>query len=70
MKTLSKIFYIYSDASVAVLMFAGFIIELVCSFFVPAAVLYLTIPATVFFGIVAVSMARGVYIDAKKSSII
>lgn len=70
MKTLSKIFYIYSDAWVSVLMFAGFIVELACSFFVPTPVLYLTIPAAVFFGIVSVSMAQSVYVDAKKSNLI
>lgn len=51
-------------------MFAGFIVELVCSFFVPTPVLYLTIPATVFFGIAAMSMAQSVYVDEKKSNLI
>lgn len=70
MKTLKKIFFIYTDASVALLMAAGFLIELVCSFFVPEIIQYLTIPAAAFFGIVSVSMAASVYKDAKKSNII
>ncbi len=70
MKTLSRIFYIYSNASVAVLMAVCCFVELVCSFFVPEFFQYLTIPAAAFFGIVSVSMARSVYVDAKKSNII
>lgn len=70
MKTLNQIFYIYSNASVALLMAVGCLIELVCSFFVPEAIQYLTIPATVFFAVVSVSMALDVYRDAKKSNII
>ena len=70
MKTLNRIFYIYSNASVAVLMAVCCFVELVCSFFVPEFFQYLTIPASVFFGVVSVSMALTVYRDAKKSNII
>lgn len=70
MKTLNRIFYIYSNASVALFMAVCFFVELVCSFFVPEFIQYLTIPAAAFFGIVSVSMARSIYIDAKKSNLI
>jgi hypothetical protein len=70
MKTLNRIFYIYSDASVAVLMFAGALVEIVCSFFVPELLLYMTIPASVFFVFAGFSLSLSVYRDAKKSNII
>ena len=70
MKTLNRIFYIYTNASVALLMAVCCLIELACSFFVPMAIQYLTIPATVFFAVVSFGMALDVYRDAKKSNII
>ena len=69
-KALNTIFYIYSDASVAVMMFIGFLIEVGCTLALPEFFQYLTIPAAAFFGIVSVSMAWAVYVDAKKSNII
>ncbi len=70
MKTLNRIFYIYSNASVAALMFIGALIEIVCSFFVPDLLLYVTIPAAVFFVFAGFSLSVSVYRDAKKSNII
>ena len=51
-------------------MFIGALIEIVCSFFVPDLLLYMTIPATVFFIFAGVSLSVSVYRDAKKSNII
>jgi hypothetical protein len=70
MKALKRIFYIYTNASVAVLMAICCLIELVCTFFVPEVIQYLTIPASVFFAVVSSSLALSVYRDAKKSNII
>jgi len=70
MKALKKIFRIYTDASVAVLMAAGCLIETVCTLALPSFFHILTIPAAAFFGIVSVCMAASVYKDAKKSNII
>jgi hypothetical protein len=51
-------------------MFAGALVEIVCSFFVHDLLLYMTIPASVFFIFAGFSLSLSVYRDAKKSNII
>ena len=69
-KALNTIFYIYSDASVAVMMLIGFLIEVGCTLALPEFFHYLTIPAAAFFALTTVSLSVSVYRKAKKSGII
>ena len=49
MKQLKRIFFIYSEASAAVLMAAGALIELMCWAFLPAPISWLAASAALFF---------------------
>ena len=74
MNTLSKIFYIYSNASVAVMMAIFAILELVCglalqfAYFNPAYLFFYG--ASMAFAFMAISLAGGVYRSAKTNGII
>ena len=77
MKTkLEKVFFIYSNASVSVLMYFGAFVEFVCWFFLRGEgglgglVAPLAFCASIAFLTVASSLALSVYKDAKKSGII
>lgn len=77
MKTkLEKVFFIYSNASVSVLMLVGAFVELVCWLFLRSEgglgglVSYLAFYASICFFAIASSLALSVYKDAKKSGII
>lgn len=77
MKTkLEKVFFIYSNASVSVLMYFGAFVELVCWLFLRSEgglgglVSYLAFYASIGFFAIASSLALSVYKDAKKSGII
>jgi hypothetical protein len=71
MKTLNTIFYVYSEASVAVMMMIGAVLELLCSFAIDIEVLkHLTLVASASFATVSVSLAVSVYRDAKRSGFI
>jgi len=74
MKTLSRLFRIYSEASIAVLMAAGCILELLCAvglYFYNAPVLALcAIVAACFFSLASSTFALSVYHDAKRSNLI
>jgi hypothetical protein len=61
MKKLDRIFYIYSEASVCVLMLAGAIIELACWAFLPAPINWLPAAAVVFFLAAAAQSALYIY---------
>ena len=61
MKKLDRIFYIYSEASVCVLMLAGAIIELACWAFLPAPINWLPAAASVFFLAAAAQSALYIY---------
>ena len=58
---LNRIFYIYSEASVFVLMLAGAIIELACWAYLPAPFSWLAGAAVVFFSAAAASCAAYIY---------
>ena len=74
MKTLSLLFRIYSEASIAVLMAAGCMVELLCAvglYLYNAPVLALcALVAACFFSLASSSFAVSVYIDAKRSNLI
>jgi hypothetical protein len=77
MKTkLEKVFFIYSNASVSVLMYFGALVEFVCWFFLRGEgglgglVSHLAFYASIAFFTIASSLALSVYKDAKKSGII
>jgi hypothetical protein len=77
MKTkLQKVFFIYSNASVSVLMYFGALVEFVCWLFLRTEgglgglVSYLAFYASLGFLTVASSLALSVYKDAKKSGVI
>ena len=77
MKTkLEKVFFIYSNASVSVLMYFGALVEFVCWFFLKdegglgGHVSVIAFYASIAFLTVASSLALSVYKDAKKSGII
>ena len=74
MKRLSRIFRIYSEASIAVLMAAGCIVELLCAvglYLYNAPVLALcALVAACFFSLASSSFAVSVYRDAKRSNLI
>ena len=61
MKKLDRIFYIYSEASVCVLMLAGAIIELACWVYLPEPISWLPAAAVVFFAAAAVHSALYIY---------
>ena len=58
---LNRIFYIYSEASVFVLMLAGAIVELACWAYLPAPISWLAGAAVVFFSAAAASCAGYIY---------
>jgi hypothetical protein len=72
MKKLSRIFRIYSEASVAVLMAAGALIELVCAvglYSYNADVLALcALVAACFFAFAASAFASSIYRDVKRNT--
>lgn len=72
--TLSRIFYIYSNASIAVLMGVGALVELICGLALQFAfnnpVYLLCYVATVFFTLVTGGMVLSIYRDAKRSGLI
>jgi len=77
MKTkLQSVFFIYSNASVSVLMYFGALVEFVCWFFLRGEgglgglVAPLAFVASICFFTIASSLAFSVYKDAKKSGII
>lgn len=77
MKTkLEKVFFIYSNASVSVLMFFCSLLEFVCFFFLKTEgglgglVSVLAFYASLGFLTIASSLAFSVYKDAKKSGVI
>jgi hypothetical protein len=77
MKTkLQKVFFIYSNASVSVLMYFGALVELICWLFLRTEgglgglVSVLAFYASLGFLTVASSLALSVYKDAKKSGVI
>jgi hypothetical protein len=74
MKTISRLFRIYSEASIAVLMAVGCLIELLCSlglYSYNAPVLALcALVAAGFFAFAASAFASSVYRDAKRSNLI
>ena len=71
MKTLSTIFYIYSEAGLAVAMMIAALIELLCSFAMDIEVLkHFGLIASALFAVASVSMAVSVYRDAKRNGFI
>jgi hypothetical protein len=77
MKTkLQKVFFIYSNASVSVLMYFGALVELICWLFLRTEgglgglVSYLAFYASIGFFAIGSSLALSVYNDAKKSGVI
>ena len=71
MQKLSKIFFIYSEASVAVMMVACAVIELLCSFYIDVEILkYLVLSGFTLFTMLSLSLIVSVYRDAKRSGII
>ena len=58
---LDRIFYIYSEASVFVLMLAGAIVELACWAYLPAPISWLAGAAVIFFTAAAASCAAYIY---------
>ena len=71
MQKLSKNFFIYSEASVAVMMVACAVIELLCSFYIDVEILkYLALSGFTLFTMLSLSLIVSVYRDAKRSGII
>jgi hypothetical protein len=74
MKTISRLFRIYSEASIAVIMAVGCLLELVCAFGLYAhnnpALAFVVFVAAALFAIAANGFAGYVYIDAKRSNLI
>jgi hypothetical protein len=74
MKTISRLFRIYSEASIAVIMAVGCLIELLCAvglYFYNAPVLALcALVAACFFSLASNAFAVSVYKDAKRSNLI
>ena len=71
---ISRIFYIYSNASVAVLMGVCALVELICGIALQFAfnnpVYVLCYVATACFTAITVGMTAGIYKDAKRSGLI
>ena len=67
---LSRLFYIYSELSLAVFLSGGALIELICGFGLMNrgvdSLAYLAFGAVVFFSLVAISSVRKVYLLEKK----
>lgn len=74
MKTISRLFRIYSEASIAVFMAVGCIVELLCAvglYLYNAPVLALcALVAACFFSLASSAFASSVYKDAKRSNLI
>ena len=74
MKTLSRLFRIYSECSIAVLMAAGCLLELVCAYGLYAhnhhALAFAVFVVASLFAVAANAFAGYVYIDAKRSNLI
>jgi hypothetical protein len=67
---LSRLFYIYSELSLAVLMIGGAVIESICGLYLHYrgvnSLAYIAFGAVVFFSLVAISSVRKVYFLEKK----
>jgi hypothetical protein len=74
MKKISRLFRIYSECSMAVVMAVGCLLELVCAFGLYAhnspALAFTVFVAAGLFAIAANAFAGYVYIDAKRSNLI
>ena len=73
-KQLNRIFYIYSNASVAVFTAVAAVIEIICGLVLQFAfdnpVYMLCYPAAVCFTAMTIGLVTDVYADAKRSNII
>ena len=68
--TLSRIFNIYSEASLSVFFACGALLEFICFLFIPNPIAYIALAGAICFSIVAGSMAAYVYRSAKRINII
>lgn len=68
--TLRRVFYVYSEASVAVFMFSMGLVELACYFGAPDFFKPIAFGAFVVFTLIAIGQGLYVYIDAKKSGLL
>jgi VIT1/CCC1 family predicted Fe2+/Mn2+ transporter len=70
MKTLNRIFYIWSEASVSVLFAVGALVELVCFVALPGVFAVIAACAAVAFALIAFFQGRYVYREAKRAGFI
>lgn len=70
MKTLNRIFYIWSEASVCVLFAIGALMELVCFLALPSFWALIAGTAAICFALIALGQGRYVYREAKRAGLI